>query len=112
MSKLPEKMWEEYIDWLEDYEYEKLGLPRPDKVIFLDMPEEISQKLLSMRYGGDESKKDIHEKNAQYLSRCRKAALFSSEKLGWKILDCSDGDKPKTIDEIYSEIVTLIEEAL
>ena len=61
---------------------------------------------------GDESKKDIHEKNAQYLSRCRKAALFSSEKLGWKILDCSDGDKPKTIDEIYSEIVTLIEEAL
>ena len=61
MTKLPKEQWEDFIGWLEDYEYDKLGLPRPNKVIFMDMPIEISQKLMSGRYGGDESKKDIHE---------------------------------------------------
>ena len=67
MTKLPEEKWEEYIQWLEDYEYRKLGLPRPDQVIFLDMPIEISQKLMSGRYNGDEAKKDIHEADVSYL---------------------------------------------
>ena len=67
MTKLPKEQWEDFIGWLEDYEYDKLGLPRPDKVIFLDMPIEISQKLMSGRYGGDESKKDIHEANVEPL---------------------------------------------
>ena len=44
MTKLPKEQWEDFIGWLEDYEYDKLGLPRPDKVIFLDMPIRISMK--------------------------------------------------------------------
>ena len=67
MVKLPEEQWESYLDWLEDYEYGKLGLPKPDMVIFLDMPVEISQKLMSGRYHGDESRKDIHESDVEYL---------------------------------------------
>ena len=85
MTKLPKEQWEDFIGWLEDYEYDKLGLPRPDKVIFLDMPIEISQKLMSGRYGGDESKKDIHEANVEYLKKCREAALFTAEKQDWDI---------------------------
>ena len=59
MVKLDKGGWNDYLDWLEDYEYNKLGLPKPDKTIFLDMPVEISQELLNKRYNGDVSKKEI-----------------------------------------------------
>lgn len=108
MTKLPKEQWEDFIGWLEDYEYGKLGLPRPDKVIFLDMPIEISQKLMSGRYGGDESKKDIHEANVEYLKKCREAALFTAEKQNWDIIPCSDGSVPYTKDKIFGDILGLI----
>ena len=57
MTKLDKSEWDKYLDWLYDFEYGKLGIPKPDKTIFLDMPIEISQKLLSERYDGDENKK-------------------------------------------------------
>lgn len=112
MTKLEENQWDSFIDWLEDYEYEKLGLPRPSKVIFLDMPIEISQKLLSGRYGGNEEKKDIHEKNLKYLEKCRKAALYCAKKLGWDIVECSKNGSPESIDEIFVKIKNKIEGTL
>ncbi|MGN0689194.1 MAG: dTMP kinase, partial [Oscillospiraceae bacterium] len=75
MVKLPESEWDSYLQWLIDYEYNKMAIPKADKVIFLDMPVEISQKLLSQRYNGDENRKDIHESNTKYLHNCRKSAL-------------------------------------
>lgn len=110
MVKLDDSKWDEYIEWLEDYEYGKLELPEPDMVIFLDMPIEISQKLMSGRYDGDESKKDIHEANVKFLQDCRKAALYTAKKQGWKIVNCSVGDDPLPIDEITEKILTLINE--
>ena len=110
MVKLDETKWDEYVEWLEEYEYGRLELPRPDMVIFLDMPIEISQKLMSGRYEGDESKKDIHESNIKFLQDCRKAALYTAEKQGWKIVKCSDGENPLSIDEISEKILKLIDE--
>ncbi|MDE7289057.1 MAG: deoxynucleoside kinase [Oscillospiraceae bacterium] len=112
MVKLDESEWDSYLKWLSDYEYGKLGLPVPNLVIFLDMPVEISQKLMSERYGGDESKKDIHESNVKYLQACRKSALYAAEKLGWKIVDCSADGKPLTVEEINRKLLQLINEVL
>lgn len=61
-AKLPKDQWDEYLDWLFELEYGKMSLPEPDKVFFLDMPAEVSQKLMTGRYHGDEAQKDIHEK--------------------------------------------------
>ena len=112
MVKLDESEWDGYLKWLSDYEYGKLGLPVPNLVIFLDMPVEISQKLISERYGGDESKKDIHEANVKYLQACRKSALYAAEKLGWKIVDCSADGVPLTVEEINGKLLQLINEVL
>ena len=46
MVKLPRSQWQSFLIWLADLEYDKMGLPRPRKTIYLDMPPEISQKLL------------------------------------------------------------------
>ena len=108
MVKLDKSKWDEYINWLEDYEYNRLGLPKPDAVIFLDMPIEISQKLMTKRYDGDETKKDIHEANIRYLYACREAALYTAQKQGWQIISCSDGDNPLTVDDISNTIINEI----
>lgn len=112
MVKLSEDMWDEYLEWLEQYEYERLELPKPDRVIFLDMPVEVSQKLLSSRYNGDESKKDIHEVNVDFLKACRKAALYTAKKQGWVVVPCSDGEKPLSIEEISNTLKMYVSEIL
>ncbi len=110
MVKLPEEQWDSYLEWLNDYEYGKLGLPEPDMVIFLDMPVEISQKLMSERYHGDEKRKDIHESDVEYLKACRRSALYAADKFGWKIVPCSKDGKPLSIETISSEILKLLEQ--
>lgn len=104
-SKLPESEWESFLSWLYDFEYNKIGIPKPDKVIFLDMPVEVSQKLLTKRYNGDNSKKDIHESDTEYLDRCRKAAVFTAEYSGWETIPCSKNGEARTIDEIAKDVL-------
>lgn len=112
MSKLEDNERDEYIAWCEDYEYNKLKVPYPDIVIYLDMPPEVSQKLMSSRYNGDESKKDIHEKNMNFLLNCRKSALYALQKLNWVHVMCADGDTPKSIEAITKQILDIIDSKL
>lgn len=112
MVKLPECEWDNYLEWLSDYEYDKLELPKPDLVIFLDVPIEISQKLMSGRYDGDESKKDIHESNVAYLHACRKSALYAADKLGWKVLNCCDENGLLPIETVTDMLMEIINEVI
>ncbi len=113
MSKLEtDAAKDEFIRWSEDFEYNKLGIPRPDLVIYLDMPVEISQKLMSKRYSGDESKKDIHEKNIEFLKKCRTAAAYAAEKCGWKVINCAEKGQPLSIDEIHKKIIEIVKESI
>lgn len=104
LSKVKEDEKADFLNWLYDYEFVKMGLPKPHKVIYLDMPTEISQRLMSKRYEGDESKKDLHEKNVDFLKVCRINALFAAEVLGWTVIECSDGENPYSIEEIAEKV--------
>lgn len=112
MVKLPENEWEAYLNWADDLEYVKVGIPRPDLVIYLDMPIEISQQLMSKRYNGDEIKKDVHEANVEYLKNCRKTAKYTAEKQEWHLIDCAIGKVPRSIADIHSEICAVVSKEL
>lgn len=112
MEKIDESQWDEYLDWSADFEYEKIGIPKPDAVIFLDMPVEISQKLMTSRYNGDEGKKDVHEANVQFLNNCRKSALYAAKKQGWYVVECSDGTAPLSIEDIHNKVVNIVQNEL
>lgn len=112
MEKIEESKWDEYLEWSEDFEYNKLSIPRPDCVIYLDMPVEISQRLMTSRYDGDENKKDVHEVNVDFLNKCRKSALYTAEKQGWKVIECSNGKEPYSVDEIHKKIIDIVKEEL
>ena len=107
MAKLPQRDWDGFIEWLSDHEYNKLGLPRPDLTIYLDMPTDTAQKLLSARYGGNEGKKDIHERDRAFFENCRLAAMYSAEHMGWDIISCAEGGEPLPIDIVGEKIAAL-----
>lgn len=109
MAKVEESERESYINWLFDFEYNRLELPAPDMVIFLDVDPAISQKLIFGRYGGDESKKDIHESDFAYLLRCRSSAVYAIEHLGWIRIDCTEGGAMRSIEDISDSILALID---
>ena len=111
-SKLPQEQWDAFLQWLFDYEFKLLGLPAPDKVIYLQVDPAVSQKLMTGRYHGDESKKDVHEKDVEYLARSRTAAEYCAEKLGWSTVHCSNGDTMRTIEQIQAEVQCLADEVL
>ena len=110
-SKLPEEAWDEYLDWLFHYEYTLLGIPEPSMVIYLRVDPAVSQKLLSLRYEGQE-KRDIHERDREYLARCQNAAAYCAEKLDWRVVECCRDGEMRSIEEIHQEILPLAEEAL
>lgn len=110
MSKMPQNQWDSFMDWQYDFEYDKLGLPAPDRVIYLDVEPEVSQKLMLKRYNGDESKKDLHEKNVDFLLSCRKSALYAADKLNWKVISCCENGEMKTIENIFQEILSSLKE--
>ena len=111
-SKLPEAEWEEFVKWLFDYEYRLMGIPEPCCTIYLRVDPQVSQQLLSQRYNSDEGKKDIHERDVEYLSRSRKAADYCAEKLGWKCVECVLGGEMRSIEDISAEILGMTAEII
>ena len=112
MTKLDKADWDPFLEWLFDFEYEKIGIPAPDKVIFLDMPVEVSQRLMTSRYNGDESKKDVHEANVEFLNACREAALYAADKYGWSVISCAENGEPLPIDVINDKVYKILLDTL
>lgn len=103
-TKLPRSEWQAFMDWVQDFEYEKLGLPRPSLTLYLDMPPEVSQQLLGERYHGEDAKKDLHERDVEFLKACRESAYTCAQQFGWPVIACSENGRPKGIEEIAAEI--------
>lgn len=104
LSKLPREEWESFLSWLWDFEFDKLGLPRPDLVLYLELPPVLSLSLVKSRSCATGQKMDIHELDTEYMNRCYDAALYSCGALGWRQIKCYEGDKIRTREDIAEEI--------
>ena len=112
-SKLPPEERTVFLNWLFELEYGKLGLPKPDLVLYLDMPTEKAVELLRSREASTNTKADIHELDTAYLAACRACALQAAEQLGWHVVHClDDAGRLRSIEDIHSEIWALVEKEL
>ena len=101
------KELDEFLDWISDFEYDKLNLPKPDKVLFLDVPVEISLKLARARANlKNGQEKDIHEKDDNHMINAYEKAKYVAKKFDWLVVDCAKEGTIKSIDEIHKEILT------
>lgn len=107
-SKLQREEWDAFLDWLFEFEYKYMGIPDPDSVIYLRSDLETSQKLMTARYNSDESKKDIHERDIEYLKRSKVSADYCACKFGWNTIECMENDTMRPVDDIFSEIKKLL----
>lgn len=103
-SKLPMGEQKEFLNWLFDLEYNRLGLPRPDRVVYLDMPTEVSEQMLRRRERETGTAADIHEQDELYLKKCRAGAREIVRECGWTVIDCADGGMPRPTEEIHREV--------
>ena len=105
LAKLERDEWDGFVRWAEDFEYEKLGIPRPDMVLYLDMRYDIAMSLVTGRSEKTGQKKDIHELDKAYMERCHKAAAYAVGKLGWENIVCYQENEPLPQDEIAVKIL-------
>ena len=103
-GKVPEGEREDFFRWLYDLEYEKMGLPRPDLVLCLDMPIELSEQLMRKREQATNTCADIHEQDQAYLIQCRATALEAARCCGWTVVSCARDGQLRAMEDIHEEI--------
>lgn len=102
----------EFIDYIYDYEYNRLGIPKPDLVIFLHADFELIRKLKSERKENDGIKNDIHERDMQFMKNVSDVATEIASKFDWSYVECSEDNKMKTIEEIHENVYKLVKKII
>ncbi len=94
----------EFLRWLYEFEYDKLGLPRPDLTIYLDVPTDFTEKLLRHREADTNTQADIHEQDMQYLANCRRSGKAAAQFYNWTVINCTCDGAMRSIEDIHEEI--------
>lgn len=111
-SKVPEGERAEFFHWLYDLEYDRMGLPRPDLVVLLDMPVELSEQLMRKREQSTGTHADIHERDEDYLKKCRDVALHAAEYYGWRTVSCAKDGVIRSVEGIHEEVYAIVKSCL
>ena len=111
-SKEPGEKQGEFLRWLYEFEYDKLGLPRPDLTIYLDVPTEYTEKLMRGREAATGTHADIHEQDLAYLATCRRMGRAAAEYYGWTVIHCVRDGEMRSIEDIHQEIYSHVKACL
>ena len=111
-SKVPEGERAEFFRWLYDLEYDRMGLPRPDLVVLLDMPVELSEQLMRKREQSTGTHADIHERDEDYLKKCRDVALHAAEYYDWRTVSCAKDGAIRSVEDIHEEVYAIVKSCL
>lgn len=103
-SKEPEEKRGEFLKWLYEFEYGKLGLPCPDLVIYLDVPTDFTEMMMRAREAATHTTADIHEKDLQYLAICRRTGRAAAAFYNWTVIKCVRNGQMRSIEDIHEEI--------
>lgn len=108
-EKLPGEQRREYLSWLYDFEYRKMGIPAPDAVFYLNLQPEISARMLKERTGKDGVQHDIHETDFAYLRACHEVALDIAKQSGWILIAAgNENGEMRTREEVHLDILTAV----
>ena len=101
-----------FFDWLYDFEYRILELPRPDLVIYMDVDLDTSLRQMQARQTATHTEGDIHETDAEYLKKCLDSGKSAAEHYGWTKIACLSGNRMRSIEDIHEDIFALVKGVL
>ena len=111
-SKEPEGARQKFFAWLYDLEFVHMELPQPDLVIYLDVPTELTERLMRRREHDKGTHADIHEKDLDYLRLCRQTGLEAAAFYGWQVISCAKDGEMRTVADIHEEIYSYVRSCL
>ena len=111
-SKLPDGERQAFLDWLFDLEFRLLGLPKPDLVLYLDMPRTLTEQMLRRREADTGVRADIHEQDTAYLERCQSSARAIAKECGWTVVDCAADGHPRSPEDIHGQVLETVNNIL
>jgi dTMP kinase len=103
-SKLPEEKRYDFFKWLYEFEFGLMELPKPDIVIYMDIPAEKAAERIKERQAATGADTDIHERNLGYLRECARCGAQAADYYGWRKISCFKGNAARSEQEIHEEI--------
>lgn len=98
----------QFIDYVIDFEYHKIGIKEPDNVIFLHAPFALATAIRKSRQQNEGISNDIHESNLDFMYKVYQNAMFIADYLSWQKIQCNNGEHMRSIDDIHDEIYKLV----
>jgi len=103
-AKVPEDQREQFFKWLYDYEFNLIGLPAPDLVIYMDIDIDFATKRLKRRQNETDTSADIHENDVEYLRNCAKSGDQAASQFGWHRIKCVEDGIERNKNVLHTEI--------
>lgn len=107
-----EKEKEEFINYVHDYEYNRIGIPEPDLVIFLHAPFELTRELKAKRKNNDGVKNDIHESDLAFMKRVSDTSIDIAKKFNWCFIECANNNEMRSAEDIHEDIYKLVKKRI
>ena len=111
-SKVEGEEQKQFLKWLYEFEYDQLGLPCPDLILYLDVPTDFTEKMMRRREADTNTSADIHEKDMEYLATCRRTGRAAAKYYGWTVIECVRDGQMRSIEDIHEEIYRHVAECL
>lgn len=111
-SKEPPEKQQDFLKWLYELEYDHMGLPKPDLVIYLDVPTDFTETLLRSREAATGTHADIHEADTAYLAASRRMGRIAADFYNWKVISCVENDVLRSKEDIHEEIYRYVKQHL
>lgn len=111
-AKLPVDEQEAFLDWLYDFEFRLMELPKPDLVLYMDIDLKTCMAQMKLRQESTNTSGDIHETHADYLASCLSAGSLAADKLGWQRISCLENSSMRSIEEIGNDIYDFVKKVL
>ena len=102
---------DEFLNYITDYEYNRLGLKKPDLVIFLKLDKNFANTLRKNR-DTEGVEGDINEKENAFLDKVYDNSLYVADKYNFKIIECSKDGVLRSIDDISREVYNIVRKEL
>lgn len=111
-AKLAPEERQQFFDWLYELEYNKLCLPEPDLVVYLDIDAETAGRRIKKRELKKGIKADIHERDLSFIQKGIESGRMAAEHYSWKLIDYSKNGTERDVEEKQGEIFGIVEEYL
>jgi len=107
-AKLSGTEQNDFLTWLYNYEFDLLGLPRPDLVVYLDISADVAERRLRNRKRKPGISRDIHEEDVEYLKKCSLLGKYAADFYNWHSVDCVKDGKELNESELHEAVYDIV----